>query len=114
MRRLTWRAVASAFFLALVGLATLETKLSSLDSFDDDAVPFPLFLLSFFYYFVQNTYMFPIALIWRVFATVWVYNYDATLCYYFYYCYDIMLILRTFSLHIHESTLQFLSCDIVT
>ena len=65
------------------------------------------FLLFFFYYFVQNTYMFPIALIWHVFATAWVCNYDAILCYYFYYCYDIVLILRTFSLHIHESTLQF-------
>ena len=46
----------STFFLALVGLAALETRLSFPDSFDDDAVPF-LFLLSFFYYFIQNTYI---------------------------------------------------------
>ena len=51
--------------------------------------PFFFLLFSFFYYFVQYTYMFPIALIWRVFAIVWVCNHDATLCYYFYYCYDI-------------------------
>ena len=77
---------------------------------------FPSFFLLFFfsYYFTQYTYMFPIALIWRVFAIFWVCNHGATLCYYFYYCYDIVLILRTFSLHIHENILQFLSCDIVT
>ena len=32
------------FFLALVGLAILETRLSFPDSIDDDAVPFPFFL----------------------------------------------------------------------
>ena len=70
---------------------------------------FPSFsiLFSFSYYFIQNTYIFPITLIWRVFATIWVRNYDATLCYYFFYYYHIVLILCTFSLHIHESTLQF-------
>ena len=52
--------------------------------------------------------MFPIALMWRVFAAFWVCNYGATFCYYFYYCYDIVLILHTFfSLHTHESTLQY-------
>ena len=82
-----------------MGLAVLETRLSFLDSVDDDVVSFFLsfvfFFFSFFYYFTQYTYMFPIALIWRVFATFWVCNYGATLCYYFYYCYDIVLILRT-------------------
>ena len=116
----TWRVIASAFFLALVGLAVLEIRLSFPDSIDDNAIPFPFFfffsffLLPLFYCFIQNTYMFPITLIWHMFATVWVCNYDATLCYYFYYRYDIVLILRTFSLHIHENTLQFLSCDIIT
>ena len=60
-----------------MGLAALETRLSFLDSVDDDAVSFP-FLLFFFYYLVQNTYMFPIALIWLVCATFWVCNCDAT------------------------------------
>ena len=32
----------SAFFMALVGLAVLETRLSFLDSVDDDAVSFSL------------------------------------------------------------------------
>ena len=76
---------------------------------------FPSFFLLFFfsYYFTQYTYMFPITLTWHVFATFWVCNYGAILCYY--YCYDIVLILHTFfSLHTHESTLQFLSYDIVT
>ena len=43
----------SAFFLALVGLAVLETRLSFLDFVDDDAVSFFLsfFLFSFSYYF---------------------------------------------------------------
>ena len=52
--------------------------------------------------------MFPIALIWRVFAAFWVCNYGVTFCYYFYYCYDIVLILRTpfyfILLHTHENT----------
>ena len=39
--------------------------------------------------------MFPIALIWRVFATFQVFYYGVTLYYYFYYCYDIVLILCT-------------------
>ena len=39
-RQLTWRAVANAFFLALVGLAVLEIKLSFPDSVDDDVVSF--------------------------------------------------------------------------
>ena len=90
----------------MVGLVVLGTRLSFPDSIDDDAVPFPFSLLSFFCYVVQDNYMLPIVFIWRVFATVWVCNHDATLCYYFYYCYDMVLILRTFSLHIHESTLQ--------
>ena len=51
---------------------------------------FPFFFVLFsFYYFIQYIYMFPITLIWHVFATVWVCNHDATFCYYFYYCYDI-------------------------
>ena len=60
----------SAFFLALVGVAVLEIRLSFPDSVDNDAVSFFL-LFSFSYYFTQYTYMFPIALIWRVFATFW-------------------------------------------
>ena len=56
-----------------------------------------LFCFSFFSFITspRTLYMFPIALIWRVFAAFWVCNYGVTLCYYFYYCYDIVLILRT-------------------
>ena len=71
------------------GPSILEIRPSFPDSVDDDAVSFFLPFVSFFYYFIQYTYMFPIALIWCVFAIVWVCNHDATLCYYFYYCYDI-------------------------
>ena len=77
-----------------MGPTVLEIRLSFPDSVDDDEVSFFLFfvfvfLFSFSYYFIQYTYMFSTALIWRVFATVWVCNHDTTLCYYFYYYYDI-------------------------
>ena len=90
----------STFFLALVGLAALKTRLSFLDSVDDDAVSLFLSFVVLFFFFSLITsprtlYMFPIALIWRVFTTFWVCNYGVTFCYYFYYCYDIVLILRT-------------------
>ena len=82
------REVAQAFFMRRVQPTVDAILISGL--LDDDAVPFFLFFIFFFsYYFIQNTYMFPITLIWHVFATVWVCNYDAILCYYFYYCYDI-------------------------
>ena len=83
-----------------MGLAVLETRISFLDSVDDDAVSFFLSFVVLFFFFSLITsprtlYMFPIALIWRVFATFQVFYYGITLYYYFYYCYDIVLILCT-------------------
>ena len=56
-----------------MGLAALETRLSFLDSVDDDTVPFFLsFVVLFFFFFFslitspRTPYIFPIALIWRV------------------------------------------------
>ena len=106
-----------------MGLAALETKLSFLDSIDDDAVSFFLpFVVLFFVFSLitlpRTLYMFPIALIWHVFATFWVCNYGATLCYYFYYYYDIVLILHTPPFFFHcilmKALYNILSCDIVT
>ena len=87
--------------MALVGLVALETRLSFLDSIDDDVISFFLsfvVLFCFFFFFFTSPrtfYVFPIALIWRVFATFQVFYYGITLYYYFYYCYDIVLILCT-------------------
>ena len=54
-----------------IGGPVLEIRLSFPDSVDDDAVSSFFLLFSFSYYFTQYTYMFPIALVWRVFATFW-------------------------------------------
>ena len=87
-----------------MGPAVLEIRLSFSDSVDDDAISF---FLSFCFVFPislitspRTLHMFPIAFIWHVFATFWVCNYGATL---FYYCYDIVLILRTLFFFIAHS-----------
>ena len=105
-RWLIWRVAASIFFSALVDLVASGIRVSFLDFTDDSIVSCPF--LCFFVYVIQNTFIFPTVVAWLVFATLWVCN-DATLCYFlfsFYYCYNMMLIFRTFSLHTHESTLQ--------
>ena len=70
--------------LALVGPTVLEIRLSFPDSIDDDGVSSCLlfvFLLLLLHpvhlYISYSTYL------------ACVCNHDATLCYYFYYCYDI-------------------------
>ena len=75
--------------MASVGLAVLEIRLSFPNSVDDDVVSFfPYFVFLLLLLHPIHLYV-SLALIWRVFAIVWVCNFDAILCYYFYYCYDI-------------------------
>ena len=89
-----------------MGLVVLETRVSFSDSIDDGAVPFPflcfpVFIMSHRTLICFLQYLFGVCLPQFGFVMM---LYFATS---FYYYYDMMLILRTFSLHTHESTLQF-------